>query len=239
MRYLLALILLSMTSCHKQDAPSAPKLEACTLNNKVVYTRAEEIVGCRGDSGVIIESGTDTNADKLLESFEICQSTFLCDGEAGPIGVPGEDGESIIGEPGKNGEDGVGIPGQDGHTSLINFSRADSIPDCSDDSGSLLIGGVDVNHSGFLDGAEVTTTSFVCDGSDAQLPQQSITASFDPCGDNPGQYDEVLLKTSGGTYIAYFEQGGNRFLSILGPGSYRTTDTQQCYFSIDAQGIIR
>jgi hypothetical protein len=61
-----------------------------------------------------------------------------------------------------------------------------------------------------------------------------ITELLDPCGNGAG-FDEVLLRTSGGDIIAYFEQGANRFLSVLTPGSYRTTDGTNCNFSIDSQ----
>lgn len=61
---------------------------------------------------------------------------------------------------------------------------------------------------------------------------------IDPCGDGPG-FDEVLIKTSKGRVIAYFEDGGRRFLTNLLPGNYRTTDKQSCFFNVDAMGNIR
>ena len=54
---------------------------------------------------------------------------------------------------------------------------------------------------------------------------------IDPCGDNPGKFDEVLVKTDAGI-AGYFEQGNQRFLTILTDGDYITTDSQQCRFSI-------
>lgn len=63
-----------------------------------------------------------------------------------------------------------------------------------------------------------------------------ITGIIDPCGDNVGQFDEVLfqLKDSQGntSIIGYFEQGNKRYLSTLPDGNYRTTDNQACNFSI-------
>lgn len=55
---------------------------------------------------------------------------------------------------------------------------------------------------------------------------------IDPCGDAPGQFDEVLLLMTDGTLVAYFEDGGRRFLSVLGDGNYQTTDAQKCRFSV-------
>jgi len=60
----------------------------------------------------------------------------------------------------------------------------------------------------------------------------SIVEFVDPCGDNPNKFDEILMVTSTGKYVAYFESGGERFLTVLPNGSYRTTDAQKCNFSI-------
>lgn len=62
--------------------------------------------------------------------------------------------------------------------------------------------------------------------------QEQVVAYIDPCGDNSG-YDEILLRTTSGNLIAYFEAGGDRFLSLLPPGNYRTTDQSKCYFTVD------
>lgn len=61
--------------------------------------------------------------------------------------------------------------------------------------------------------------------------QESIVEFIDPCGDSSG-FDEILLKTSTGKIVAYFEQGNKRFLTILGNGTYQTTDNQACRFKI-------
>jgi hypothetical protein len=60
----------------------------------------------------------------------------------------------------------------------------------------------------------------------------SITAIIDPCGDKPGHFDEVILATSNGELLAYFESGSKRFLTLLSNGNYRTTDKQRCYFTV-------
>jgi hypothetical protein len=60
----------------------------------------------------------------------------------------------------------------------------------------------------------------------------TVKRTIDPCGDNPNQFDEILLELSDGTIIAYFESGSNRYLTTLTDGSYRTTDSQACNFSI-------
>jgi hypothetical protein len=60
---------------------------------------------------------------------------------------------------------------------------------------------------------------------------ENIVEFYDPCGDGAG-YDEIILKTSSGKLIAYFEIGSKRFLTVLTDGSYRTTDSQECVFTV-------
>jgi len=58
-----------------------------------------------------------------------------------------------------------------------------------------------------------------------------VVGFVDPCGDGPG-FDEVLMRMSDGSLMAYFESGKYRFLTILAPGVYRTTDSQKCKFRV-------
>jgi len=64
--------------------------------------------------------------------------------------------------------------------------------------------------------------------------QDSVVEYIIPCGNRPNAFDETLLRTKSGKLLAYFESGGNRFLSILKPGNYRTTDGGKCYFTVTA-----
>lgn len=67
--------------------------------------------------------------------------------------------------------------------------------------------------------------------------EQRIVAILDPCGDSPG-YDEIILRTNTGKLLAYFEQGPQRFLTIVGTGNYATTDGSSCSFSVNSQGQL-
>ncbi len=62
-----------------------------------------------------------------------------------------------------------------------------------------------------------------------------VTAIIDPCGDGPG-FDEIILKTSAG-YMAYFQSGSERFLTLLPHGNYQTTDGTGCSFTVGASGL--
>lgn len=60
----------------------------------------------------------------------------------------------------------------------------------------------------------------------------TVSSIYDPCGDKEGSFDEMLLIMSDGSILAYFEDGGKRFLSKLPDGNYRTTDEQACNFQV-------
>jgi len=99
----------------------------------------------------------------------------------------------------------------------------------------LLVGRVDSLESGNTD--ELEDIQDELEDLQDQIDELSsgvITEIIDPCGDKSGYYDEILIKVGDEKLIAYFEQRGKRFLSELNPGSYRTTDKQKCYFSVDS-----
>jgi hypothetical protein len=72
---------------------------------------------------------------------------------------------------------------------------------------------------------------------DLQANNSSVSEIIDPCGDESG-YDEVILKLNGGQYLAYFQHGNNRFLTLLPAGNYETSDSSSCAFSITESGLI-
>ena len=82
-------------------------------------------------------------------------------------------------------------------------------------------------------GSSIVTILDGVDGEDGADGTNSITEIIDPCGDNPGKFDEVLIRLENNQLLVYFEDAGNRFLSLLSPGNYRTTDSQKCYFTVD------
>lgn len=68
--------------------------------------------------------------------------------------------------------------------------------------------------------------------------EDPIVEQYDVCGNGPG-FDEVLLHTRSGKYLAYFESGSNRFLTVLQPNTaYRSTDQQRCNFTLNSSGQI-
>jgi hypothetical protein len=74
--------------------------------------------------------------------------------------------------------------------------------------------------------------------SDVEAMQANgVVEVIDPCGDMAGEFDEIILRLNSGEHVAYFESGGKRFLSVLGNGSFQTTDKQKCNFSI-VNGVL-
>lgn len=77
------------------------------------------------------------------------------------------------------------------------------------------------------------------DIADLQNEQDPVIETQYPCGDASGRFDEAVLKLSSGKLLAYFESSGNRFLTELTPGSYRSTDySPYCYFTVNANNEI-
>lgn len=63
----------------------------------------------------------------------------------------------------------------------------------------------------------------------------SVTQIIDVCGDDPGEFDEVILKLQNGSLMAHYSHGNDQFLTLLEPNrSYVTTDRSSCPFFVDA-----
>lgn len=73
--------------------------------------------------------------------------------------------------------------------------------------------------------AELTQVSNDLDSIENNIQIDRIES---PCIDS----QEVLIYLSDGRIMAYFEQGSKRYLSILASGTYRTTDNNNCIFTI-------
>jgi hypothetical protein len=68
----------------------------------------------------------------------------------------------------------------------------------------------------------------------------NVTKIVNPCGDAPGVFDEVLLRTSSGKLIASFSSNGsalNTRFSELVPGNYNTTDGTGCSFIVTSGSL--
>lgn len=95
------------------------------------------------------------------------------------------------------------------------------------------------------DGIQLNCTNgsfyIIKDGQDGKQGEQGIAGKdgtnsiqeiINPCGENKDSFDEIIFKLAEDQYMCYFEIGSNRFLTLLTPGKYQTTDTQHCLFEI-------
>jgi len=66
---------------------------------------------------------------------------------------------------------------------------------------------------------------------------ENVKEYVDPCGNGPS-FDEVLMRTSSGKLVAHFSSGALEFFTLLTPGSYVTTDSQACQFTVTNDGKV-
>lgn len=167
-------------------------------------------------------------------------SATVNDGANGAIGVTGSSGsQGPAGNNGSNGSNGQnGLNGSNGHSAAISTLNAD-VSLCAN-GGSIISLGVDLNDNTVLELSEVTQTAVLCNGlNGTNAPPTAFTpvAIVNPCGDAPGIDDEVFLKLSNGTLLWSESQtvsGNNTRLSLSRPGTWVTTDGDNCVFTLDS-----
>lgn len=166
-------------------------------------------------------------------------------GPTGPAGERGADGATgPQGPKGDTGEQGIqGEKGDKGDSCTVLQAVNGAVISCQDGTSVLVLNGQDgANGRDGVDGQDGRDGQDGAQGpAGPQGPQgpagtsspYAITSIIDPCGDMPGQFDEILIRLADNSLIAYFEDGGRRFLSLLPPGNYVTTDRQACRFTVN------
>ena len=102
------------------------------------------------NGGLRIDVGLDENGNGILDDEEVVSSHFVCNGIDGTNGSDGADGTN-------------GTNGTDGTTSRVSVTPEPVGENCSE--GGLRIDvGLDGNANGALDATEITSTSYVCNG---------------------------------------------------------------------------
>lgn len=67
----------------------------------------------------------------------------------------------------------------------------------------------------------------------------SVVDIIDVCGDDPGEFDEVILKLQNGKLMAHYSHGNDQFLTILeSDKTYITTDNSSCPFYVDSNNNV-
>jgi hypothetical protein len=104
----------------------------------LVATTSEPAGGNCATGGSRIDSGLDANANGVLDAAEISSTSYVCNGLNG-------------------------TNGGNGRNSLVKLSSEAAGANCVS-GGTKIESGVDTDGSGMLDPAEVTSTSYVCNG---------------------------------------------------------------------------
>lgn len=172
--------------------------------------------------------GYNPPLDQCVWDGTKCEHREPIKGEKGDTGSTGSQGprgdQGIPGQSGKDGTDGSngadGKDGKDGSSCTATQTSNGAIISCTDGTSVVILNGTDGE-----------------DGEDAPPTAYSVVEIKDVCGDQSG-FDEVLLKLGNGKWLAHFSGSGNNFLTILTPGTYRTTDGTSCHFTVNSNGTI-
>lgn len=213
--FCLLIILLALTAC----APEAVLFE-----------------GMRGRPG---EDGSSCSVAQVPDGAIISctdgTSAVVLNGTTGTAGIDGQPGE----------------PGVAGTSCTVNQTSSGAIVSCADGTVAVLENGQDGSngsdgHNG-SDGQNGNDGEDGEDGNDgatgpqgpaAPINPYSIVEIINPCGDNAG-YDEVLFRLANGQILAHYAGGGNlQFLTLIGAGSWVTTDSSACHFTVSAAGVV-
>lgn len=177
---------------------------------------------CSAGSGVLINSGLDSNNNNVLDNSEVSNSTVVCDGNAGATGAQGSAGST--GASGHNGTNG-----SNGSNGVSCTVQAITPSASSPTGGALLTCGL----------TQVVVYNGAANAAAAML---QIVQQITPCGPNSSPWKEVLLQLAGGLLVGSFSDnssGLNTRLSDLPDGSYVDTDNSGCNFSVSTSGSTR
>lgn len=212
---------------------------------------------------VPVPKGTKENSCtvKQLDSGAVitCKDgsqAIIHDGASGADGLPGS-----AGVPGSSGTDGVA--GAPGGTCTVLQTDSGALISCEDGSSSVILNGQPgtpgmSGEAGTSCSVQQTETGAVIsceDGSQAEIlngeqgeqgepgaPGEEspfdIVELINPCGQE-GPFDEILLRLRNGLLIAHYSHGSKQHLSIIGPGTYQTTQgNPECVFTIGPDGSV-
>lgn len=140
-------------------------------------------------------------------------------GQTGPQASPGATGPQGPGGP-AGPQGATGPQGGKGDSCTVQTAVNGAIILCEDGTSVVLVNGQDGE-----------------DGEDAPPTPYTVTELIDPCGDQSG-FDEVLLRLANGALIAHYSSGNREFLTVVGPGTYSTTDGHSCIFTVHNNGSV-
>jgi hypothetical protein len=145
--WLVAVALLALPGCGGGDGSNGQN----GSNGLSTLTQVSaEAAGTNCPSGGSkIESGLDGNANNVLDASEVSSTSYVCSGTSGSVG-------------------------SNGSTTLTKLTTEVPGTNCAN-GGSKVEAGPDSNGNGVLDAAEVSTTSYVCNGASGQIGSNGLS----------------------------------------------------------------
>jgi hypothetical protein len=161
------------------------------------------------NGGSRIDAGLDASRDGTLDTGEVSSSQYVCSGGTGEAGVAGTTGAS----------------GGNGLSALVQMVDEPSGAHCSAGGKAIRVG-VDANANGVLDAGEISSTGYVCNGSDGANGSNGATGATGSNGTNG--LNALLSIEPAGANCTY---GGNKVSSgldsnasgVLDPGEITST----------------
>ncbi|MHB8872256.1 MAG: DUF7151 family protein, partial [Myxococcaceae bacterium] len=154
---------------------------------QVVAVSAEPAGGNCTTGGTRIQSGWDANGSGVLDAFEVTRTAYACNGQSGLrslVAASNEPPGTNCASGGKRITAGVdlnanavleagevtstayvcnGLTGASGVSSLVRLTAVPAGANCAA-GGNLIEVGLDANGNGLLDTAEITSATYVCNG---------------------------------------------------------------------------
>jgi len=167
--------------------------------------------------GITVESGIDVNGNGVLDPSEITNTQFICNGVAGANGTSGTNGL----------------------TTLVSVTIEPPGANCAS-GGKKVNSGLDANGNGVLDSAEITSSSYICNGVTGAAGTSGATGSTGATGINGANGLNTLLVSIAepvGTNCTYGGTKATSGLDINGDGILQSGEvTSTTYICNGATG---
>ncbi|HEY9065726.1 MAG TPA: hypothetical protein VIO33_12145, partial [Burkholderiaceae bacterium] len=137
---------------------------------------AEAAGGHCANGGSRIDAGLDANRDGTLDAQEVGSTQYVCNGATGAAGTAGSGG----------------APGHDGLSALVQMVDEPSGAHCAAGGKAVRVG-VDTNANGVLDAGEISSTGYVCNGSNGAAGSNGTNGTNGANGSNGANGLNALL----------------------------------------------
>ncbi|SEK78699.1 Uncharacterized protein SAMN05216359_10377 [Roseateles sp. YR242] len=176
-----------LTACGGGSSGSNTDPDGVVITFATLVRVSAEAAGTQcANGGVRVQSGMDIDSNGVLADSEVSSTQYVCNGADGSNGSTGSNGLST----------------------LVRVRTEASGAHCAQ-GGSAVLAGMDTNGNGVLEDSEVSSTSYVCTGSNGATGPTGSTGASGSAG-----YDSLvsLSTESAGANCAY---GGQRLQSGL------------------------